>query len=691
MKTKPPKISPHVRLHRPKAGLPSFLVGLIVALASAATASADGPRPLQPEDIALLRTVGDPQVSPDGGSVVYTVGTMDLAKDKRAINLWLAKWDGSENRALTSGDNKQTHPRWSPDGKTLAFLSSRTDEHEDDQVWLLPIDGGEAERVTEIKGGVEDFAWSPDARRLVLVVHDPDPRDPDGHEKDKKTVPPIVIDRFQFKQDMEGYLTDRYRHLRLLDLGTRKVENLTDGKHDDVLPAWSPDGQEIAFVTKRGPDPDRTENWDVYVIAAQAGASERQLTTSPENDGIPESESAPVWSPDGQSIAYLHGADPKKIEYGVQTVAVIPSKGGEARVLAASLDRNVIQPRWTSDGKALTMLVEDDGTQTLVKIDPEGNAVADPWLGGRREITVYSVSPGGHLAVLASTPDRPFEVYAAEGENLRPLSKQNDGFLSQVKIARTEETKFKSADGTEVHGFLVHALDVPADHKGPALLRPHGGPQSQYACAFNFEAQLFAAHGYAVIMPNPRGSTGRGEKFALGIYGAWGGVDVQDDLAAVDDAVARGVADPDKLGVGGWSYGGISTNYLIAATTRFKAATSGASSANMLATFGTDEYIRDLQSEFGPPWQDPQKWLAVSYAFYHADRIKTPTLFLCGESDFNVPLLNSEQMYEALRVLEVPTELVIYPGQFHGLTVPSYIVDRYKRYLDWYARWMGKN
>ena len=166
-------------------------------------------------------------------------------------------------------------------------------------------------------------------------------------------------------------------------------------------------------------------------------------------------------------------------------------------------------------------------------------------------------------------------------------------------------------------------------------------------------------------------------------------MDVQDDLAAVDDAVARGVADPDRLGVGGWSYGGISTNYLIASTTRFKAATSGASSANMLATYGTDEYIRDLQTEFGPPWQDPQKWLTVSYAFYHADRIKTPTLFLCGESDFNVPLLNSEQMYQALRVLNVPTELVIYPGQFHGLTVPSYLVDRYKRYLDWYARWMG--
>ena len=685
MKLLPPSCPP-----RTNVTLPLLLAGLIAWFAPVPAVSADGPRPLQPEDIALLRTVGDPQLSPDGAFVAYTVGTMDIAKDKRATNLWLARWDGSENRALTSGEQKQTHPRWSPDGKTLAFLSGRSDEHGDDQVWLLPVAGGEAERATEIKGGVEDFAWSPDSKRLALVVEDPDPRDPEAHAKDKKTVPPLVIDRFQFKQDIEGYLTERYRHLRLLDLGTRKVENLTEGKHDDVLPSWSPDGQEIAFVTKRGADPDRTENWDVYVIAAQAGAKERQLTTAPENDGIPEASCAPAWSPDGQFIAYLHGADPKKIEYGVNTLAVIPAKGGGARVLTGGLDRNVIQPHWAADGQSLTVLVEDDGARTLRRVTADGGAPPTPLLAGRRDVTVYAAAPGGHLAALVSTPESPFEVYAVDGGNLRPLSKQNDAFLSQIKLAGTEETRFQSADGTEVHGFLVHALDAPTGRKGPALLRPHGGPQSQYACAFNFEAQLFAAHGYAVILPNPRGSTGRGEKFALGIYGAWGGVDVQDDLAAVDDAMARGVADPDRLGVGGWSYGGISTNYLIASTTRFKAATSGASSANMLATYGTDEYIRDLQSEFGPPWQDPQKWLAVSYAFYHADRIKTPTLFLCGESDFNVPLLNSEQMYQALRVLGVPTELVIYPGQFHGLTVPSYQVDRLRRYLDWYAKWMGK-
>jgi dipeptidyl aminopeptidase/acylaminoacyl peptidase len=288
--------------------------------------------------------------------------------------------------------------------------------------------------------------------------------------------------------------------------------------------------------------------------------------------------------------------------------------------------------------------------------------------------------------VRASTPERPYEIFAAENGNLRCLTKQNDAFFAQIKLAPVEETKFKSKDGTEVHGFLVRPNG--ASSKTPALLRPHGGPQSQYANEFDFEKQLFAANGYAVIMPNPRGSTGRGEKYAMGIFAAWGSLDVEDDLAAVDEAVALGIADPDRLGVGGWSYGGISTNYIIATTTRFKAATSGASISNVLAGYGTDQYVRDYEVELGVPWKNMETWTQLSYPFLHADKIKTPTLFLCGENDFNVPLLNTQQMYQALRSLGVPTELVIYPGQFHTLKKPSYIIDRYKRYLDWYAKWM---
>jgi dipeptidyl aminopeptidase/acylaminoacyl peptidase len=662
-----------------------------LALAATALFAGEPTRLLQPADFAAIRTVSDPQISPDGAAVAYVVKTVDLAKDKLPTNIWLAQWDGSAARALTFGNDGHSHPRWSPDGRWLAFLSSRGDEHESDQLWLLPRTGGEAEKVTASKTSIEDFAWAPDSQRLVLVTRDLDAREEAAQqaEKDKKIAPPLVIDRYQFKQDIAGYLTGGYAHLQLLDLATRKVTPLTAGKYDDLLPAWSPNGREIAFVTKRGDDPDRTENWDIFVIAAEPGAKERQLTTSPEADAHPDWwESAPAWSPDGQWIAYLHGADPMKIEYAATTLAIIPAAGGETRQLTTALDRNLRQPRWSPDGKSILALVEDDGAQHLLRVPLDGTAPGRV-VSGRRKVNSFSLSPGGRVAVVSGTPDRPYEVFAAESGGLRALTHENDAFLAQVRFGAVEETKFKSADGTEVHGFLVHPADAPvAGAKPPALLRPHGGPQSQYAADFNFEAQLFAAHGYTVILPNPRGSTGRGTAYAMGIHAAWGSVDVSDDLAAVDDAIARGLADPERLGVGGWSYGGMSTNYLIASTTRFKAATSGASISNALAGYGTDEYIRDYENELGSPWKNPEAWQRISYPFLHADRIKTPTLFLCGQNDFNVPLPNSEQMYQALRTLGVPTQLVIYPGQFHGLTKPGYILDRYQRYLAWYARWL---
>jgi dipeptidyl aminopeptidase/acylaminoacyl peptidase len=668
-------------------------VALIFVLQTSLGASP--PRALKPEDFAAIRDVDDPRLSPDGKSVVYVLGTIDLAKDKKPKNLWIAKRDGSENRALTFGETEQTHPRWSPDGKWIAFLSGRNDDNENDELWILPIAGGEAEQLTKEKGSVDDFAWAPDSQRLVLVVHDPDPRDPQAKEKEKKTVPPIVIDRYQFKKDIDGYLTNRWSHLEIFDLATRKLDVLTSGAHDDLLPAWSPDGNQVAFVSKRGEDADRTENWDVYLIDAKAGAKERQLTTSPEADCHPDWQSPPAWSPDSKTIAYLHGGDPKKIEYATHSLAIIPAVGGEPTYLTADRDRNAARPHWNARGQAITYIEEDERTETVQQmVNLNGawgpNSSPPPAFGGRRKITAFDVSRNDSLVVRASTPDRPFEIFLSASDGLHCLKKQNDAFLAQVQLGRVEETNFQSQDETEVHGFLVHPPNEKPGEKLPALLRPHGGPASQYANEFDFEKQLFAANGYVVVLPNPRGSTGRGTDYAMDIYAAWGGVDVQDDLAAVDDAVARGLADPSRLVVGGWSYGGMSTNYLIATTTRFKAAVSGASISNIMAGYGTDEYIRDYEYELGPPWDHPEVWTKISYPFRHADKIKTPTLFLCGESDFNVPLLNSEQMYQALRTLGVPTELVIYPGQFHEIKKPSYILDRYQRYLAWFGKYLHK-
>ncbi len=600
----------------------------------------------------------------------------------------MTSWDGKETVRLTAGKESETSPRWSPDGRFLAFLSDRGDDSDVSQLWLLPRAGGEAEKITEAKGGVEDFDWSPDGKRLVLVVEDPDP-EPAQKEGSKKTKPkkPIVIDRFQFKLDGDGYLGKRHKHLQLLDRESRKLEVLTAGDYDDLLPAWSPDGRTIAFVSKRGPDPDRTDNWDLYAVEPKAGATPRPLTTYEGADNQPDwGDSRPAWSPDGKWIAYLQGGPDKLIYYAVHRLAVVPAAGGPARVLTQDLDRNVLSPRFTPDGKAILFLLEEDQAVHLAKMPASGGPI-DRLVAGRRVVLAFTTASDGRSAILAGDPMAPEEVYAVEAGAPRRLSHQNDAWLAEVKLGATEETKFTSKDGTEIHGFVVKPPDYEAGRRYPAVLRIHGGPVGQFEDGFDADWQWIAANGYVVIAANPRGSSGRGEKFQAAIYADWGHRDVEDVLAAVDDAVTRGLADPDRLAVGGWSYGGMMTNYVIASTTRFKAATSGAGISNALTGYGTDQYIREYEQELGTPWKNFDNYLRVSFPFLHADRIATPTLFLCGDQDFNVPLVNSEQMYQALRSLGVPTELVIYPGQHHGISKPSFQRDRLERYVAWYDRY----
>jgi dienelactone hydrolase len=313
---------------------------------------------------------------------------------------------------------------------------------------------------------------------------------------------------------------------------------------------------------------------------------------------------------------------------------------------------------------------------------PSAGGPVERVLAGQRDVSRFDIGRKGELIVLESQPQYPAEVSVLVPGGLRRVTSVNDAFLKGIKLADVERFKAASRDGTLVDGFLTRPAGAAG--RSPALLRIHGGPVSQFSTRFSFEWQLFAAHGYAVIAANPRGSSGYGRDFSYAIWADWGNRDGDDVLAAVDHAVGAGAADPDRLGVGGWSYGGILTNYVIARTTRFKAATSGAGISNVLAGYGTDHYQREYEAELGLPWEDVQPWLKISGPFLRADRIKTPTLFLCGQDDMNVPLLNSEQMYQALRRLGVPTELVIYPGQNHGIVKPSFQKDRYERYLAWY-------
>ena len=641
-----------------------------------AGAPTPAPRPIGVADLLQLRDVSDPQLTPDGAWVAYTVSSADSAEDKQHTAVWMTSWDGTRTLRLTTAKQGESAPRWSPDGRWLAFLSNREDEHT--QLWLLDRSGGEGRKLSSLAGDVEDYVWAPDGKRLALVVETADTAKP-------KTPPPIVIDRFQFKQDEAGYLEKQRHHLYVLDVATGTATILTPGDYDEFLPAWSPDGRSLAFVSKRRPRADRDNNWDLYVIDAAPGGAPRPLTTFEGPDNDPETGSRPAWSPDGRRIAYLQGGPPRLIYYAVQTLAVVAATGGAPRLLTTTLDRNVSNPTWSADGASILFQLEDDRAVGLARIAAAGGAI-EHLVAGPRVVTAYATAPDGRIAVALATPEAPAEVYALDKGGVRALSHQNAAWLAQVKLAATEPISFKSRDGTPVNGFVVKPPDGQAGKRYPAILRIHGGPVSQFQYEFSHLFQVLAARGYLVIAANPRGSSGRGTRYATAIYADWGDKDAQDVLAAVDYVVAQGLADPARLGVGGWSYGGILTNYVIAQDRRFKAAVSGASASNILAGYGTDEYVREYEAELGVPWQHTDTWLKLSFPFLHADRIVTPTLFLCGDKDFNVPLLNSEQMYQALKSVGVETELVIYPGQYHAIRKPSYLRDRLERYLAWYDR-----
>jgi dipeptidyl aminopeptidase/acylaminoacyl peptidase len=657
-------------------------------------------RPLRLDDIPRLHEVRDPQLSPDGQWVAYVVSTIDAKEDKGGSHIWMASYDGKVHRQMTWSQESESSPRWSPDGKYLSFTSSRPGKVKGNQIWLLDRSGGEAAQLTsfgaELKGRLQGYEWSPDSKRLALVVGDPDPeveaaaaaQEGGGKPKAPK---PIVIDRYKYKQDGQGYLlSGRHSYVYLYDIETKKLERLGSGKWDEAAPSWSPDGSRIAFISNHSDDPDREPEGQLFVADAKSGVTEKAVTPPTNRVGRSRLE----WSPDGKWITYLEGEEKKWGAYSMTHLAMVASDGSAAPRRFPSveaLDRGVVSPSFSADGKSIRFLVTDDRSVYPAQMNLASGKI-DRLMAPPVVVSSWD-SAGDHTIALSGGDEKYTEVYAFEGGALRQITHQNDALFSELEVGKTEDVGFKSKDGTEVHGLLTYPVGYMKGTRVPLLLRIHGGPNGQDQHSFSVERQFFAANGYAVLAVNYRGSAGRGQKFSRSIFADWGHYEVEDLQAGVDHVIKMGVADPDRLGVGGWSYGGILTDYMIASDTRFKAATSGAGTAFTVAFYGTDQYIIQYDYEIGPPW-DPKSWETyqrISYPFLHADRIKTPTLFLGGERDFNVPVQGSQQMYQALRSLGVETQLIIYPNENHGIQRPSYVRDRYERYLAWYDRYLKKS
>ena len=644
------------------------------------------------EDIYSIKDITLSDVSEDGNGIVFITSQAENKYDGFKNTLYfLDTHKGKKVKLLESYGSKGMNfssIKFSSNSKSIFFLSSgmKTSGKESNQIWSLSLSNRVKRKVTNFDGDISDYDVSDDGKTIAFIGQ----RSSDK-KADTKTPSPIVIDRYQFKRDYEGFLGPNRDHLFIFDTQSRKVEQITSGQKDHLYPSISPNGEDIAYMTKEG-DFDRHNNWEIFIKNIKGEESHRKLLSNNGEDISTSYPSRPEWSPDGEKIAYLHGGDHSMLWYALQEVSIIDVETGDIDFITQGFDRNTSLPQWSGDGQNIFFILEDDMKSQLMKYSFLDNTTKkitpdNMYLSGYAQS--YHVTDD-EIIFQSSTSEIPSEIYHLKEDQINPITSVNEQFIKNKLIGSTELISFQSFDGLTINGMMIKPPNFDSKKKYPLMIRIHGGPVSQYGRYFDFDWQLFASNNYVVIVTNPRGSSGRGFEFQKSIFAEWGIEDSKDISAALDFALDLGYIDENKLGIGGWSYGGMLTNYVIAKDNRFHAATSGAGISNILSGFGHDHYIREYIIELGTPWDNLDAWLNVSHPFLSADEIVTPTLFLVGEKDWNVPLIGSEQMYQALKHLEIPTQLVIYPNEHHGLSKPSYIKDRLDRYLDWHGKYPEK-
>jgi dipeptidyl aminopeptidase/acylaminoacyl peptidase len=651
---------------------------------------------MKPEDVYALTGVGDPRISPDGRRVAYVVGTTDREANEYKSSVWIAPLDGSEEpRRVTFGERRDGAPRWSPDGRWLAFSSARGDEKAPAQIYVLPAEGGgEARKLTDLKESVEDHAWSPDSTRIVFVAR---VRDEAYEEEDEKKRAPRRLKRLFYKLDSVGWTTDRRRQIFVVDLeeGSEPRQLTTgDGEHD--LPTWSPDGKRLVFSALRGDDWDTKLINRLYELDADGGGEPRQLT------GDDASFETPAFSPDGARIAYRTTPEDGTYPHHSQ-IGVMNADGTDARTLTESLDRQTAaypdyrEPIW--DGDRIVFTVEDGGNVPLYAVAADGSSPPELLVGGEQVISSYDARDG-HLAYAASTYTSLRELHL--GPDGRRVTDVGKPFTDGRKLAEVERFTATSQDGYEVDAWIVRPPGFDPAKRYPALLTIHGGPFTQYGTGFFDEFQVYAGAGYVVLYSNPRGGSGYSEEHGRAIRGpiggvgpGWGSRDYEDVMAVVDTALERfDFIDPDRLGVLGGSYGGFMTSWIIGHTNRFKAAVSERAVNNLVSAFGSSDLFWVFEKQFGGPlWENMDAWLAMSPTTY-AQAVETPVLVLHSESDLRCNIEQGEHYFTLLRLLGKEAEMLRFPSESHELSragSPIHRVARFEAILDWLGRYLSPN
>ncbi len=677
--------------------LTGALLGILHASPSTLASGPPDARAYQVEDHYKLRSVGDVQMSPDGSTVAFVERFIDTSKNNRS-HIWLMTLAGNTLKRLSAEDADDSSPRWSPDGRRLAFLTGKRAVSNNsgflpaafgNTIAVMRVDTGATEQVATYRttnhplayqGGGEQLSWSPDGSALAYLSADEGPEGAPGD--------PMVITRYGYKS--WASMTDNRRwHIYVVTLADKKVRALTKGPQQDHSIAWSPKGDEIAYISNHEPDPDRVHNYDIFAVSVADGRV-RQITKTP------GCEYAPSWSADGSTIAYLAGVRPVTTQESSAEdphVWVIPAKGGTGKQLAKSLDRRAMSVGWAGDSSSVLFTVQDQGSTTMYRVGADDSGLTT-LIGDRGQVSAWSVGKPGAVAYAFQSVSAPAELFLKTGTQApQQLTRLNAELVASRDVSVPEAFEFSSFDGTKVQGFLTPPLRREPGKKYPLIVNIHGGPHGQQGPAFVHKSQVYAGQGYAVLMVNYRGSAGYGQKFTDGTVNDQNGSEFKDVMAGLDHILAKTpYLDAERLGVEGGSYGGQLTNWAITQTTRFKSAIPSAGISNLLS-HGYLIWAQDYTFvEWGGrhPWQDDvAKRMWERSALAHVAKAKTPTMFIHGELDQDVPIQEAEQMFIALKQVGVEAVLLRYPREGHGLREPLHVVDALQRSLAWHGRFLG--